>query len=363
MLSFSCGIFLKGMIYMSITKTSFGKMSDGEKVYSYLLDNGNGLSAEILTYGGIIKNLYVTDKKGKKTDVVLGRDTLEDYLKNDGYLGALIGRHANRIARGQFELGGEKYSVGINEGHNSLHGGNIGFDQKVWSAKEKDAAEPSLELSIVSKDGEEGFPGKLDVTVTYTLTKENALKINYKAVSDKDTVVNMTNHSYFNLAGHASGTIDNQILQINSGFYTPNDNECMPTGEVLSVMGTPFDFRAPKPIGQDINSDFEQIEMFGGYDHNFAIAGRGYRKAAAAECLENGITMEVYTDKPAMQLYTSNALPEGIYKGGERYNIHQAFCLETQYFPNAMAYSHYPSPILKKDEEYNFTTEYRFIVK
>lgn len=348
---------------MSITKTFFGKTSDGEKVYTYLLDNNNGLSAEIITFGGILKNLYVTDKNGVKTDVVLGRDSMEEYMHNDGYLGALIGRHANRIANGEFVLGNEKYSVGTNEGKNSLHGGNVGFDKRVWTAKEMDGDEPSLELSLVSVDGEEGFPGKLDVTVLYTLTNENAIKIEYRAVSDKDTVVNMTNHAYFNLAGHASGTIDNQLLKINSSFYTPNNNECMPTGEVLSVEGTPFDFRNAKPIGQDINSDFEQIEMFGGYDHNFAIDGRGYRFAAAAKCDENGITMEVYTDKPAMQLYTSNGLGEGIYKNGARYGVHQAFCLETQYFPNAMAHSHYPSPILKKGEKYNFTTEYRFIVK
>lgn len=346
---------------MSIIKKEFGALSGGEKVFSYFLDNNNGLGAEILTYGGIVKNLYVTDKNGVKTDVVLGRETLEDYLHNDGYLGALIGRHANRIAKGEFVLNGETYHVGANEGNNSLHGGFEGFDKKVWSVKEHDGDEPSLELSIVSDDGEEGFPGRLDVTVTYTLTKENALKIHYSAQSDKDTVVNMTNHSYFNLAGHASGTIENQILQINSSFYTPNDSECMPDGEVLSVAGTPFDFRAPKPIGQDINSDFEQIEMFGGYDHNFALDGRGYRKAAIAACEENGITMEVYTDKPAMQLYTSNGLKEGIYKNGAEYGVHQAFCLETQYFPNAMAHSHYPSPLLKKGEKYDFTTEYRFV--
>lgn len=348
---------------MSITKNIFGKMSDGTEVYVYMLDNGNGISVEIINLGGIVKNLYVTDKNGLKTDVVLGRDTLEDYMNNDGYLGALIGRHANRIAKGKFLLNGSEYSVGVNEGCNSLHGGNNGFDKKVWTVKEFDVAEPSIALSILSEDGEEGFPGKMNVTVTYTLTKENALKINYQAVSDKDTVVNMTNHSYFNLAGHASGTIDNQILQINSGFYTPNDDECMPTGEVLAVMGTPFDFRVPKPIGQDINADFEQIEKFGGYDHNFAIAGRDYRLAATAQCMENGISMEVYTDKPAMQLYTSNALTKGIYKDGAEYDAHQAFCLETQYFPNAMSHSHYPAPILKKNEEYNFTTEYRFIVK
>lgn len=348
---------------MAITKTVYGTTPAGEEVMMYTLDNGMGLSAEITNFGGIVKSLYVTDKNGVKTDVVLGRDTLEDYLKNDGYLGALIGRHGNRIAKGEFELNGETYHVGINEGNNSLHGGKVGFDQKVWSAVETDGAEPSLALSLVSADGEEGFPGKVEVTVTYTLTKENALKINYKATTDKDTLLNMTNHSYFNLAGHDSGTIDNQVLQINSGFYTPNDDECMPTGEVLSVTGTPFDFRVPKPIGQDIAADFKQIEMFGGYDHNYAIAGRGYRKAAVAQCVENGITMEVYTDKPSMQLYTSNALSEGVYKNGAKYSVHQAFCLETQYFPNAMAFSHYPTPILKKGEEYNFTTEYKFIVK
>lgn len=348
---------------MSIIKTEFGTMPDGEKVYSYLIDNGNGLSAEILSYGGIVKSLYVTDKNGVKTDVVLGRDTLSDYLQNDGYLGALIGRHANRIKNSKFELNGEMYKVGTNEGNNSLHGGNVGFDQKIWDVNEADGEEPSLTLTLLSADGEEGFPGQLKVKVVYRLTKNNALKIEYSAVSNKDTVVNLTNHAYFNLAGHDSGVIDNQILQINSGFYTPNDSECMPTGEVRSVSGTPFDFRVPKAIGQDINADFEQIKMFGGYDHNFALEGRGYRLAAKAECQSNGISMEVYTNQPAVQLYTSNALTEGIYKDGARYGIHQAFCLETQCFPNAMAHSHYPSPILKKGEEYNFTTEYRFIVK
>lgn len=349
---------------MSVAKSLFGTLKNGEEIYIYTLDNRNGVRARILNYGGIVRNLYVADKDGVETDVVLGRGTLEDYLKNDGYLGALIGRHANRIAKGEFELNGKTYRVGANEGKNSLHGGISGFDKRVWTAKEAGSDdEPSLVLSLVSPDGEEGFPGTVNVTVTYTVTADNALKINYRAVSGADTVLNMTNHSYFNLAGHASGNVYKQILRINSGFYTPNDSECMPTGEVLSVGGTPFDFRVPKPIGQDIKSDFEQIEMFGGFDHNFAIEGRGYRLAAEARCVENGISMEVWTDKPAMQLYTSNGLKEGTYKDGARYGVHQAFCLETQYFPNAMAHSHYPSPILKKGEEYNFTTEYKFIVK
>ncbi len=347
---------------MSITKTEYGKMPSGETVFSYLLDNGN-ISAEILTYGGIVRRLCVPDADGKKRDVVLGRASLEDYLHNDGYLGALIGRHANRIAGSQFEINGTTYHVGVNEGSNSLHGGIIGFDKKIWTAKEDDSDEPSLTLSLVSPDGDEGFPGELNVNVIYSLTRENALKIDYAAVCDKDTVVNLTNHSYFNLSGHDSGTIDNQILSINSMFYTPNNAECMPTGEVLSVKDTPFDFTEPKKIGRDIDSDHAQIMMFGGYDHNFAIEGRGYRLAASAVSEESGVCMEVYTDKPALQLYTSNGLKEGEYKDGARYGKHCAFCLETQYFPNAMAHSHYPSPILKKGEEYRFTTEYRFSVK
>lgn len=346
---------------MAITVNKIGVLKD-RMIYSYTLTNGT-VSAEILNYGGIIKSLIVPDRNGKKTDVVLGRDTLEDYLNNDGYLGALIGRHANRIANAEFVLNGKKYTVGKNEGNNSLHGGNAGFDKKVWSVYEKDGEEPQLEMAITSPDGEEGFPGRLSVVVTHTLTKDNALKINYRAKTDKDTVVNLTNHAYFNLAGHDSGKMTNQVLQINSSFYTPNNSECMPTGEVHSVAGTPFDFRVPKPIGQDIDADFQQIEMFGGYDHNFAVLGHGYRLAAIASCEENGICMEIYTDKPGMQLYTSNGLKEGTYKNGAHYGVHQAFCLETQYFPNSMANSQFPSPILKEGEEYNFTTEYRFSVK
>lgn len=346
---------------MSISEQIIGK-SNGETVLAYTLDNGNGLSACILNYGGIIKNLYVADRNGVKTDVVLGRSSLEEYENNFGYYGAAIGRHANRIENAQFELSGKRYTVGANEGKNSLHGGHFGFDKKVWSASCTETADgPSITLSLTSPDGEEGFPGTLRVQMTYTLTTENALNIAYHAVCDKDTVVNLTNHSYFNLAGHASGTVKEQILQLNASFYTPNNAECMPTGEVLSVAGTPFDFRVPKPIGQDIHSDFEQIELFGGYDHNFAINGRGYRLAAIASCPKNGISMKLYTDTPAVQLYTANGAEDGrICKDGAIYQKHQAFCLETQCFPNSMRHSHFPSPILYAGEEYRTTTEYRF---
>lgn len=350
------------MILMAVTSKPFGETAEGS-VECWSVDNGCGLKAEILTYGGIIKNLYVKDKNGEYVDVVLGRDTVEEYLTNDGYYGAAIGRHANRIAKGEFELNGEKYHVGANEGENSLHGGAVGFDKKIWTAAPIENAEGSgVVLTLVSEDMEEGFPGKLEVNMTYMLTKENSLKITYRAVSDKDTVVNLTNHSYFNLAGHASGDVHDQILQINSSFYTPNDSECMPTGEVLSVMGTPFDFRAPKPIGQDIDADFEQISMFGGYDHNFAIDGRGFRLAATASCPTTGITMQVFTNKPAMQLYTGNGIDtERVCKDGAKYPVHGAFCLETQFFPNAMSFSHYPSPILAAGVQYKYITEYKFI--
>ena len=345
---------------MSITKQLFGTTKSGKDVYCYTLDNGRGLSANILSLGGIIKNLYV-ENNGKKTDLVLGRDTLADYENNSGYLGAAIGRNSNRIRGGKFTIGDQEYTIAINNcGVSNLHGGLVGFDKKVWEVEEIDGDEPAIAMSIVSSDGEEGFPGELKLTMTYTLTKENGFRIHYYAVCDKDTVCNLTNHSYFNLGGHASGNVYNQILQLNSSFYTPNDPECSPTGEVLSVMGTPFDFRAPKPIGQDIAADFEQIQLFGGFDHNFAINGKGFRTFAIAKCLETGITMEVKSDQSAVQLYTANALNEGIYKEGAKYSKHQAFCLETQCFPNATNFSHFPSPILEKGKAYDSVTEYIF---
>lgn len=350
---------------MSITKKSFGFMPDGREVFSYLLDNGKNIRAEILSYGGIVKSLFVKDKNNEYVDVVLGRDTLEEYLDNDGYFGALIGRHANRIYKGKFKISQTEYSVGINDGKNSLHGGVSGFDKYVWNVRQIDEAQnPALEMSITSPDGEEGFPGELKVTVTYTLNENNGLVINYKAVSDKDTVVNLTNHSYFNLNGVGNENIYNLNMQMNCGFYTPNTDECMPYGEILSVKNTPFDFTTPKNVGKDINSDYPQIKMFGGYDHNFIIDGEGFRKAAVVSSDTTGIIMEVYTDKPGVQLYTGNCINDArVCKNGNRYKKHDALCLETQYFPNSTSYSHFPSPILKAGEEYNFTTEYRFITK
>lgn len=349
---------------MPVSKKEFGTTDKGEKVYSYTLDNEKGLSVEILNLGGIIKNLYVTDKDGEKIDVVLGRDSVKEYQTKSGYLGALIGRVANRINNGKFVLNGKEYNVPKNSLGNCLHGGIEGFNAKIWDVVDTidENGDIAIVLSLTSADGDEGFPGTLDVTVTYTLTSYNSLKINYKAVSDKDTICNMTNHSYFNLGGHASGTIYKQKLTMNADFFTPNTEKCKPNGEVLSVEGTPLDFRTSKPIGRDIDADFEQLKMFSGYDHNMVIRGRGFRLAATAYCDDTGIAMETYTDQPGIQLYTANSLEEDTFKDGVTCGKHSAFCLETQNFPDAVNFAQFPSPILKAGEKYEHNTEYKFIV-
>lgn len=336
-----------------IKKEIFGNL-DGKEVYVYTLDNQSGLKAEILNYGGIIKSLFVNNK-----DVVLGRDTLEEYLDNDGYFGAIIGRNSNRIHNAEFELNGKTYPLAKNDGNNNLHGGNIGFDKKVWDAEEIDGKEPKLVLTTFSKDGEEGFPGNAEIKVTYTLTKENGLNIHYEATSDKDTIMNLTNHSYFNLNGHDSGLIDNQTIQVFSGFFTPNTDECVPCGEILKNDNTPFDLRQPKAFKEVFGSEFEQITKFGGLDHNFVLDGKGYRKIAEAKGEE--ITMEVLSDAVGAQIYTGNFVSNTrVCKSGAVYGKHHAFCVETQFFPNSMEFVHFPSPVLKAGEKYDTTTEYRF---
>lgn len=336
-----------------IRKEIFGYLNEKE-VYLYTLDNEKGLKAEITNYGGIIKSLYVNG-----TDVVLGKDSLEEYLDNDAYFGAIIGRNSNRINNAEFSINGKKYHVSKNNGNLNHHGGNIGFDKKVWTAEEIDGIEPKLILTYFSKDGEEGFPGNAEIKVTYTLTQENGLNIHYEATSDKDTVMNLTNHSYFNLNGHDSGVIDNQTLQIFGGFFTPNTDECMPNGEILSIEGTPFDLRESKPFKDAFNSDCEQITKFLGFDHNFVLDGKGFRKIAEAK--GDKITMEVYSDTVGAQIYTGNFINDSkICKGGAVYGKHHAFCVETQFYPNSMEFVHFPSPVLKADEKYDSTTEYKF---
>ncbi len=338
-----------------IKKQLFGTINN-QDVFIYTLDNGNGLKAEILSYGGIIKSLAYNG-----IDVVLGRDTLNDYLNNEGYFGALIGRNANRIEGAAFSLNGKNYTLAKNDGNNNLHGGNKGFDSKIWDCEELDMQEPQLTLHLISPDGEEGFPGTAEIQVTYTLTQENSLKIHYEAACDQDTVLNLTNHTYFNLNGHESGSVENHSMQINASFYTPNTPECFPNGEILSVEGTAFDLRAPKKLKNGFESKHPQIMLFDGYDHNFVLDGCGYRLAAIAIGDKTGICMETYTDQPGVQLYTGNGINAATTcKQGCKYAPHHAFCLETQVFPNALKFAHFPSSICPAGIKYDTCTEYKF---
>ncbi len=338
-----------------IEKIPFGRVG-AEEVFLFKMDNGKGLSAEIITYGGILRTLTYDG-----VDVVLGRDTLEEYMDNTGCYGALIGRNSNRIAKGEFTLNGKKYTLAKNNGENNLHGGNIGFGKRVWEGKAIDKKEPSVVLTLVSENGDEGFPGKVKVKVTYTLTKDNGLRIHYEGKSNADTLLNMTNHTYFNLNGHDAGTVDGHYIEMQSSFYTPNTSECMPYGVVEKVDGTPFDLRSGAKMADVFASEHGQIKLFNGFDHNFALDGFGFRKFSTMKGDITGIVMDSYTDRPAVQIYTGNGIKEErVCKNGVKYPIHGGLCLETQVFPNAMEFSHFPSPILRKGEEYDTVTEFRF---
>lgn len=348
--------YKKEVINVSITRTKIGE-KNGNEIFLFTMDNDNGLCAEVLSYGGIIKRLVY-----KGTDVVLGRDTLEEYYDNNGYFGALIGRNSNRIEGAEFSLSGKKYTLCANDGRNNLHGGENGFDKRVWDVKEIDGDEPVLELYLISPDGDEGFPGKLSVKVCYTVTKDNAFVIDYEGIAMDETLFNMTNHSYFNLNGHNSGTIGGHKLILNAAFYTPNTEECIPYGEILSVSGTPFDFTTPKTIDKAVNDKSEQISMFGGIDHNFALDGTGYRKAGILEGDKSGIRMEIYTDCSGMQIYTGNSMEKDrVCKDGAVYPIHGGICLETQAFPNSLKYSHFPNGIVKKNSICHTKTAFKFL--
>lgn len=342
---------------MSIETKHFDNLN-GNEVTAYILNNGKGLEAEILNLGGIIRRLVFDG-----TDVVLGRDRAEHYYGNDTYFGALIGRNSNRIEGCKFSLNNKVYELAKNDHgrDNNLHGGIHGFDSKIWDAEVVDGDEPSLILSAFSPDGEEGFPGNVEIKVTYTLTKENSLKIHYMGTTDADTILNMTNHSYFNLNGHSSGDVKNHTLQMNCSFYTPNNEACLPDGSVIRIKGTPFDFTSEKKVGTDLECDDYQIKTFDGYDHNFVIDGTGFRKFATVKGDITRITMECYTDLPGVQLYTGNYVTADVpCKNGEEYKPYQGLCLETQFFPNAINCTHFPSPVLKKGEEYDTVTEYKF---
>jgi aldose 1-epimerase len=333
-----------------------------QKVKLFTLKNNSGATAAITNYGGRIVSLLVPDKDGKATDVVLGYDSLKSYQKKgEPYLGAIIGRYGNRIAKGKFTLDGKAYQLDINDGVNTLHGGFSGFYGKVFSAKQLSASQ--LELTYVSKDGEGGYPGNLTATVVYTLGDDNSLKIEYKATTDKTTIVNLTNHAYFNLNGAGSETITDNVLQINADAFLPVNTTLIPTGKLQPVKGTPFDFTTSKTIGKDISVADEQLNNGKGYDHNFVLNKHDLTTpVATVKSTVTGITLEVFTEEPGLQFYSGNfltgATKDG--KGGKAYPHRSAFCLETQHFPDAPNQPAFASTMLKPGQTYHTVTIYKF---
>ncbi len=350
-----------------ITKQHWGSGPSGEQVDLYTLRNSKDMEATITNYGGRIVTLKTPDRNGKFDDIVLGFDDLQGYLTKNPYLGALVGRYANRIANGEFRLDGKTYKLARNNGENALHGGLKGFDKVVWNAKEiSKGKSPALELKYLSKDGEEGFPGNLNVTVIYTLTDENELRIDYEATTDKDTVINLSNHSYFDLSGQSAGKIMDDLVTINADKFTPVNANLIPTGELRSVAGTPFDFRKPTAIGARINEDDQQLKYAMGYDHNFVLnrTGAGPSLAARVTDPDSGRVMEVFTTQPGIQFYTGNHLDGTVRgKGGTSYKPRFAFCLETQHFPNSPNQPDFPTTELKPGHQFHEVTIFKFSVE
>lgn len=352
----------------SISKAPFGT-KEGVQVDLYTLRNRNGLEARIMNYGGIVVSLKTPDRNGQLGDVVLGFDTLDGYLspeflKSNPYFGALIGRYGNRIGHAKFVLDGKVYALAANNGPNHLHGGIKGFDKVVWEALPVPGDEAALRLHYLSKDGEEGYPGKLDVTAVYTLTNDNGLKIDFTATTDKDTVVNLTHHSYFNLAG--KGDILSHEVMINADKYTPVDNTLIPTGELRSVAGTPFDFNTPTAIRARINQDDEQLKFGKGYDHNWVIRKPLGELGLMARVFEptTGRVLEVFSTEPGLQFYSGNFLDGTLKgKGGQVYQFRNGFCMEPQHYPDSPNKPDFPSVVLKPGQTYKNTIIYKFSVR
>jgi aldose 1-epimerase len=362
-----CGLFFAAQASASpanvaakkaaVEKGSYGKLADGTEIEQYTLRNKNGAYAEVITYGAILTQLWMPDRSGKLGDVVLGLKDLHDYAETHTFLGATVGRYANRIAGGHFTLDGKEYTLAKNNGPNTLHGGNVGFNQKVWTAALVPGGKAAVRLTYVSKDGEENFPGTLTTSVTYTLTDDNALKIDYNAKTDKDTVVNLTNHSYFNLAG--GGTVLDYTLYLNAAQYTPVDDTLIPTGKILSVKGTPLDFTKPEKVGARI----DQFGKIGGYDHNFVVNGKPgtLRVAARVTDPSSGRQMSVLTTQPGVQIYTANGFNGSITgANGVVFVKHGAICLETQHYPDTPNHPNFPSTILHPGQTFHSETVYRF---
>jgi aldose 1-epimerase len=341
-----------------IEKSEFGKLPDGSRVTRYTLTNKNGVVARVLDYGAILTELDVPDRNGNKADIVLGFKDLNDYVERSPFFGATAGRYANRIARGKFTLDGTQYTLFVNNGPNSLHGGKKGFDKRMWKAEPTETADgPSIKFTYVSPDGEEGYPGTLSTTCVYTLGDDNSLKIHFVATTDKPTVLNLTNHSYFNLAGEGTGTILDHVLTINADRYAVVDDTQIPTGELRPVKGTSMDFTTPHVIGQRI----AQVQP--GYDHNYCLNSAGATPgfAARAKDPKSGRVLEVWTTQPGVQLYTGNYL-DGTLKGpsGGNYPKHAGFCLETQHYPDSPNRREFPTTVLRPGETFDQTTVWKF---
>ncbi len=348
-------------------KKAYGVLPDGRTAFLYTLKNKNGMEVTITNYGGIVVSLMAPDSHGTLKDVVLGYDSLSSYVENNPYFGALIGRYGNRIGKGRFTLNGTEYILAVNNGANHLHGGLVGFDKVLWDVSEIEGKPgQSLVLRYVSNDGEEGYPGTLSVRVVYALSDSNELKIDYEATTDKLTVVNLTHHSYFNLAGAGNGDILGHELQVLADTYTPVDEGLIPTGELRAVKGTPFDFTTPTAIGARIGTDDEQLRRAGGYDHNWVLNKPAETFGLAARVADNtsGRVMEVWTTEPGLQFYSGNFLDgSNVGKGGISYKHRYGFCLETQHYPDSPNHPSFPTTVLNPGDMYTSSTVYRFLTR
>jgi aldose 1-epimerase len=345
-----------------LKRTGFQKIVDGKRTNLFILANKNGLEMTVTNYGAKIVSLSVPDKSGKLIDVVTGHNNIDEYLSSEEpYFGAVCGRTGNRIAKGTFTLDGKTYTLAVNNGPNNLHGGIKGFNAVVWDAEQLD--DQTLKLTYLSKDGEEGFPGNLTVTVTYKLTDDNAVQIDYRAITDQATIVNLTNHSYFNLSGAGDPYVGDHLLQINADAYLPTDETAIPYGKPEPVEGTPMDFRQPTEIGLRINDNFQQLIFGKGYDHTYVLNKKGSELSFCAKVKspKTGITMDVYTTEPGVQLYTSNwTTGNFVAKNGQRYPERCALCLETQHFPDSINKPEYPSVVLRPGEIFESQTIFKF---
>ncbi len=345
--------------FMSITKQPFGTTSDGEAAWLYCLKNSEGASVTVTSYGCRIVSICVPDRDGQLRDICLGYDTLAEYEKDTASFGAVVGRHANRIRKGEFTLNGTTYHLAINNGPNHLHGGLRGFHYYNWSSQ---IVGNSVRFSRVSPDGEEGYPGRLSMSVTYCWSEDNELVISYEASTDADTVFNTTNHAYFNLDGEDADTVLNHMLMINADQFTETDENDLTTGKILDVEGTPMDFRRAKAIGQDIHADYYQLKYSRTYDHNFILRDSGLSEAAVLYSPDSGIRMTCFTDQPGVQLYVPASSPAEHGKNGRCYPAYGSVCLETQHFPNATSHPEFPSVILRPGEPFHSKTIYHFSV-